>query len=201
MGKKTNESADYVYVEDLYISVGKSLANANRVLEESTGEIHYAVVELEMSIPYQGIMQREGKVLVKLPETAGTTDTLPKLNLKIKPVPKVQPEETVKEDLPVRVPQLTKLPLDEALTSLVSAGLRPGKIVYDPRAKPEGTVISQELESGQEVKLGAKVDLHVAGESLKIEVPPESIRPKVVAKPKPRLGKKSKKARTKKTSR
>ncbi|GAJ17072.1 unnamed protein product, partial [marine sediment metagenome] len=167
MSKKTNESADYVELEDLYISVGKSLANANRVLEEDTEEIHYAVVESEMSIPYDGIREQEGKLRVKLPETGATTEALPKINFKIRPVPRVQPEETIQEDLPVRVPQLVKLPLDEALTSLVSAGLRPGKIVYDLRAEPRGTVISQELDSSQEVKLGTKVDLYVAGESLK----------------------------------
>lgn len=195
MGKNTNESADYVDVEDLYVSVGKSLATANRILEKDTNEIYYAVVESAISIPYQGITQQEGRVQVKLPETTGTIETLPKINFTIRPVPRVQPEETPEEDLPVRVPQLVKLPLDEALTSLVSAGLRLGKIVYDPRAKPSGTIISQGLDSNKEVKVGTKLDLYVAGESLKIEIPAESVRPKVTKKHKPRSSKKKTKKR------
>lgn len=195
MSKNTNESADYVDIEDLYVSVGKSLAIANRLLEKDTEEIYYAVVESEISIPYQGITQQDGRIRVKLPETAGTTETLPKINFKIRPVPRVQPEETIEEDLPVRVPQLVKLPLDEALASLISAGLRPGKIVYDSRAKPKGTVISQELDSGSEVKLGTKMDMYVAGESLKIEIPAESVKPTVTRKSKPKSSIKRKKAK------
>ena len=95
MSKNTNESADYVDIEDLYVSVGKSLAIANRVLEKDTEEIYYAIVESEISIPYQGIMKQEGRIRVKLPETAGTTETLPKISFKIRPVPRVQPEETI----------------------------------------------------------------------------------------------------------
>ncbi|MBA7485771.1 hypothetical protein ES707_21322 [subsurface metagenome] len=197
MGKNTNESADYVDIEDLYVSVGKSLATANRVLEKNTEEIYYAVVESEISIPYQGITNQEGRIRIKLPELTGTTEGLPKINFKIKPVPRVtaEAEEPIEDDLPVSVPRLVKLPLDEALTSLVSAGLRPGKIVYDPRAKPSGTIISQGVDSGQEVKLSTKVDLYVAGESLKIEIPAESVRPKVTKKPRPRLRKKRKKTK------
>lgn len=198
MSKNILESTDYVNLEDLYVSVGKSLATANRVLEEDTVEILYAVIESEISIPYQHMATQNGIVQVKLPGTTNAGDALPRINFKIKPIPRIEPEEALKEDLPVMVPRLVELPLDEALISLVSAGLRVGKIVYDPKAKPEGTIISQELDSGKEVKRGTKVDLHVAGESLKIEVPAESIRPKVTAKPKPQLSKKTKKTKTRK---
>ena len=198
MSKNTLESTDYVKLEDLYVSVGKSLATANRVLEEDTAEILYAITESDISIPYQHMKTQNGIVQVKLPDTAGAGEALPRVNFKIKPIPRIEPEEALKEDLPVKIPKLVGLPLDEALTSLVSAGLRVGKIVYDPKGKPEGTVISQELDSGQEVKPGTKVDLHVAGESLKIEVPAESIRPKVTAKPKPQIAKKGKTSDTKK---
>jgi len=185
MSNNIHEETNYVDLEDLYVAVGKSLATANKVMEEDTAEVLYAVVESEISIPYRHMINQEGKIQVKLPDIIDGTDILPRLNFKIRPIPRVDTEEAVKEDAPIIVPRLVELPLDEALTTLVAAGLRPGKIVYDPKAKPQGTVIAQDLDSGKETKLGTRVDLHVAGESLKIEVPAESIKAKTTEKPKP----------------
>jgi beta-lactam-binding protein with PASTA domain/tRNA A-37 threonylcarbamoyl transferase component Bud32 len=63
----------------------------------------------------------------------------------------------------VAVPVVTGLPLEDALTRLEAAQLRPGRIVeLETESSPPGTVLTQQPAAGTLVTVGGTVDLTVA---------------------------------------
>ena len=177
MSTKRKEEKGFVRLLDVYVSAARSVDLANQRLEKGgTGELSYAVVESDISIPYKDIVHTEDEIRLKLPEAGSSTQGLQHIAFKVKPVPRLVPLEKEQEARPTSVPDLTKQPIGEALATVVAKGYRVGKLVYDPRAKPEGVVVSQEPEPGRIAKSGTKIDLHVSGDSLRIEIPPEAVK-------------------------
>jgi hypothetical protein len=186
-----------VDLRDLYVSAAQSLSAANRRLEDTEDSIAYAVVESDISVPYLSMVAREGAVFVRLPDPDDLDQATARVNLKIRPVPRVDAETAPKEEAPPQVPKLDKLSLDDALSTLYASGLRVGKVLYATKAGPRGMVSRQSPAAGTAVELGTAVDLQVAGEPLKIEIPPEEVGVETSQKA-PRPTKKVKTTRTKK---
>ncbi len=64
---------------------------------------------------------------------------------------------------PSAVPDLTGMPLDQAREELRRAGLQPGRIQQvEAEGEAVGTVLGQNLNPGERVRLGTPVDLRVA---------------------------------------
>ena len=88
MPQKPKEKTEFVCLEDIYVSVALSVGLANQQLQRGeTGEISYAVVESDISLPYRDIVHEEGKVLLKLPKVGSPTEGLQRITFKVKPVP------------------------------------------------------------------------------------------------------------------
>lgn len=63
------------------------------------------------------------------------------------------------EEEPVKVPELKGKDVDEAIKTLTEAGLTPGSVDGKPDSAPEGTVIYQSVNQGDEVPKGTVVNL------------------------------------------
>ncbi len=176
----------YVNLRDVYVAVAQSLAEANRILDDGDDNISYAVVESEISVAYEHLTRQGEEVHLRLPDEDRTIEKLPTLAFRIKPVPKLA--EPVKEpagNRPTVIPNVGGLKLDEGLRELFGAGLRLGKIVFDPSsAEPAGVIINQKPAALASTAPGTKVDIHVAGESPKAGTPGTPKKPPVVTKPK-----------------
>ena len=182
----SNSKADtgaFINLRDIYVAVAESVASANRELEGAGSDISYAVVESDIAIAYETIARFGDDLRVRLPGSERLAEALPTITMKVRPIPNVVPEKAGEKQQPVSVPPLTGMSLDESLGALFSSGLRVGQIIFDPRAKPAGSIISQEPSAGSVVDPGEKVNIHVAGESLKIAIPPESVKPVQPKKP------------------
>jgi hypothetical protein len=183
MPQENTEIKGFVPLENIYISVARSLDKANKALEsEGSDDISYAIVESDFSLPYTDIIHNQNNIHIKLPEVGSTTAGLQRMAFKVKPVPRSLPPEKKEFVLPTTIPNVLKLNISEALETLISRGYRIGKMTYDPEAKPEGIIISQTPEAGKEAPLGTMVDLKISRDSLRIIIPPEAIKPKT-AKP------------------
>jgi beta-lactam-binding protein with PASTA domain len=178
MSAEKREGGEFVRLRDIYLSAARALELANRQLaDDATGDVAYAVLDSEISIPYGDILEDAGDVLLRLPGRGEPTDGSRRVRFLIKPVPRVLPDDEGSTG-PTTVPDVANVQTGEALTALITAGLRIGKLMYDPAARPPGLVVGQSPEAGKEVPPGTRVDLRISGESLRIEVAAESITPR-----------------------
>jgi beta-lactam-binding protein with PASTA domain len=176
-----DESSDYtrvVRVHDLYLAFARALDLANRTLEEgSSGDVSYAIVDTQIGVAYGDLFQSEGQVVLRLAEQGETVDATRYLRFTLRPMPgRATTDDATGENGPVTVPDLVNTSIDDALSMLTGSGYRVGKIVYEIGQKPEGRVLAQRPEAGKEVKKGTSIDLRVSGESLRVEIPPESLK-------------------------
>jgi beta-lactam-binding protein with PASTA domain len=135
--------------------VGQTLDKARSILKKKGFTAEVAGEHESSDVP-------AGTVLRSFPAAGDKLESGGKVGLVLATKP-AEPE-------PVTVPNVVKQPLERAVQMLMQAGLQPGiqtKREVDVEKVRPGTVLSQKVKAGSQVKRGTPVDLLVAVQSTK----------------------------------